>query len=200
MAAYDRHPDAGEAEEKKAVQETYGPPLERIQRWQAPAVTRRGAMQALRLASGDLNGAIDTELVESMVKAALRYFETEENDGLADTIPNLIGGMVDHRDLHTLFDVMVDLERNVGSTLCQPRHEDGGPAVDALQALVSFFGDQVEAIRDKAKETPPISREAGHHRALILLGYEMNNSAFADELLAVARAAAEDIDRMAFAD
>lgn len=81
MAAYDEHPintipgGGTKEQEAAAVAATYGPPLDALENWDQPAVSRQGAIAALRLV---LDGAVDFYLPdesEAMVKAVLRYLE-----------------------------------------------------------------------------------------------------------------------------
>ncbi|CAN7525112.1 hypothetical protein LJR030_005383 [Rhizobium sp. LjRoot30] len=55
---------------------TYGPHLARIDRWEGPAVTREGAIEALRLSIDDVGGVADCDSAERMVRAAIGYLES----------------------------------------------------------------------------------------------------------------------------
>ena len=54
---------------------TYGPHLARIDRWEGPALTREGAIEALRLSIDDVGGVADCDSAQRMVRAALGYLE-----------------------------------------------------------------------------------------------------------------------------
>ncbi|MCK8779054.1 hypothetical protein M0654_03550 [Rhizobium sp. NTR19] len=54
---------------------TYGPHLDRLTEWNAPATTLEGAMEALRISVSDQGGVYGCEAAERMVLAALGYLE-----------------------------------------------------------------------------------------------------------------------------
>ena len=55
---------------------TYGPHLARIDQWEGPAVTREGAIEALRLSIDDVGGVADCDSAQRMVRAAIGYLES----------------------------------------------------------------------------------------------------------------------------
>ena len=57
--------------------ETYVPHLTRLECWNEPAVSRDGAIEALRLALDEDRGVYNSDAADSMVRAALRYLETQ---------------------------------------------------------------------------------------------------------------------------
>jgi len=57
------------------IEVSYGPPMERLEAWKAPAITRKGAVEALRLAIKENSDYYANSLVGSMVLAALGYLE-----------------------------------------------------------------------------------------------------------------------------
>lgn len=77
MAAYDGREEFETPEaEQAAIAVTYGPPLQILEDWDKPAVTRAGAVAALRFAAKG-HGVIGIDLQQSMIEAALGYFEQE---------------------------------------------------------------------------------------------------------------------------
>lgn len=57
-----------------AVETTYGPPLAVLDTWNRPAVTRAGAVAALKYVQTEVTGLGDG--IDAMVKAALGYLES----------------------------------------------------------------------------------------------------------------------------
>lgn len=67
--------------EDQIIAATYGPPMDVLANWTAPAETLEGAIAALRLAvkENDFNAASD--IASNMTKAALAYFDRPTMSG-----------------------------------------------------------------------------------------------------------------------
>lgn len=81
--AYARHPicskiDVTDEEMNAACAATYGPPLDALDRWDRPAITREGAIEALRFVVRESQGHYASDGVAAMVRAALAYLEAEQ--------------------------------------------------------------------------------------------------------------------------
>lgn len=74
MAAFNREGSAEDDEVDALAAATYRPPRLVIQKWSQPAVSRDGAIEALRLAR-DAERDGDYRIVAPMLKAALDYLE-----------------------------------------------------------------------------------------------------------------------------
>jgi hypothetical protein len=84
IAAYDGSVDYETSEdEQAAIATTYGPPLEILAKWDKPAITQAGAVEALRFAANGSN-IIGLDIQENMVRAALSYFERDGGGMLAE--------------------------------------------------------------------------------------------------------------------
>ncbi|WP_192178826.1 hypothetical protein [Mesorhizobium amorphae] len=57
--------------------QSYGPPMTALGEWEAPATTRAGAMEALRLIAEENSLFVGSPLVEPLLAAALAYFEAQ---------------------------------------------------------------------------------------------------------------------------
>lgn len=66
-------PDDSDAANAYA-ERSYRPPRRDLQEWSGPALTRLGAISALRMAK-DADDNDDAEIVTSMLRAALGYFD-----------------------------------------------------------------------------------------------------------------------------
>lgn len=58
------------------AERSYGPHLNRLNDWDGPAVTRGGAIEALRISLTEVDGVYGSEAADRMVKAALGYLES----------------------------------------------------------------------------------------------------------------------------
>lgn len=78
MAAYNGREDfANREEEDAAIAETWGPPMAVLGAWDKPAVSRQGALEALRFAIEEAEEYSCSEMLTNAARAALRYFEQE---------------------------------------------------------------------------------------------------------------------------
>jgi hypothetical protein len=68
--------DATPGDDDETVAATYGPPLEVLETWTAPAVTFEGALEALRLVSKE-NHRFGDRMMINLLDAALAYFEAQ---------------------------------------------------------------------------------------------------------------------------
>ncbi|MCS3742015.1 hypothetical protein [Rhizobium sp. BK661] len=75
--AIDEHEWPSHGGEDAVIAKTYGRPLEVLQNWEQPALTRQAAIEALRLAREDSTNFDASPTVSAMVAAALAYFENE---------------------------------------------------------------------------------------------------------------------------
>lgn len=75
--AFNVLPDFGfnDEEEARAVHLTYGPPMEALKEWDEPAVSKRGAISALRLAVEENSVHCGSDISSAMVHAALLWLE-----------------------------------------------------------------------------------------------------------------------------
>ena len=159
MAAYDVHPGAGTDVDDAVAGQTYGPALRTLQQWSTPAVTRAGAMAALELAGQDLEHSLDGALVTAMVRAALGYFQRQE-DGYAPinlntTFAGAIAAMDRHTRMEALYDALAHLSDARSGLVSRPRMSEYGPGAEALEALDDFIMDQMDAVKNRALAVPP---------------------------------------------
>lgn len=61
--------------EDAVIEKTYGSPLEALQNWDKPCVSRDGAIAALRFAVAEIDGFYCPETISAMIRAALAYLE-----------------------------------------------------------------------------------------------------------------------------
>lgn len=74
--AFCRYPEHETSqEEDRAIELTYGPPMERLDTWEQPALTHEGAVAALRLIQDE--GLVTEGFGASLFAAALGYLETQ---------------------------------------------------------------------------------------------------------------------------
>lgn len=66
--------------EEQIIAVTYGPPLEVLSEWTAPAETLEGAVAAIRFAAKELSGG-GTDIAERMLNAAIAYFDAIGDGG-----------------------------------------------------------------------------------------------------------------------
>lgn len=67
----------GEKDEDAAVQRLMLDPLSELDGWKSPALTREGALAALRFARKEASEFANSDAVEPMIAAALAYFESQ---------------------------------------------------------------------------------------------------------------------------
>ncbi|MFB9952454.1 hypothetical protein ACFFP0_26725 [Rhizobium puerariae] len=78
MAKFCELPDFGNGRQHEdAIAATYRPPQDALERWEQPATTRIAAIEALRLADEEKRDHADSRIIKAMVRASLRFFETE---------------------------------------------------------------------------------------------------------------------------
>ncbi len=76
LAAFEAMPPfRDDMELEAAIEATYGPAMRRLDKWEAPALTRAGATSALRLAVKEDEGFEGSPLTTAMIKAALVWLE-----------------------------------------------------------------------------------------------------------------------------
>lgn len=75
MSAYNRIPESpyGDGEEDANIARTYGPPFDVLDGWDQPALTAKGAREALRLVLDEQ--MLSSGFAENMVRAALCWLE-----------------------------------------------------------------------------------------------------------------------------
>lgn len=80
VAAYDsvEEADKDEVGEAVLVNKTYGPPMAVLDNWKSPALTAKGAREALRFAldEGEISCSLEPR-IENMIRAAYDYFKLE---------------------------------------------------------------------------------------------------------------------------
>lgn len=64
--------------EKALIAKTYGPPMDILDNWDAPALTAKGAREALRFAleEGEISRCLEPR-IENMIRAAYCFFKVE---------------------------------------------------------------------------------------------------------------------------
>jgi hypothetical protein len=67
-----------DSESGAMIGKTYGPPMEALKEWDKPAVTRKGAVEALRLAADEMEQFVGSDVARAMVEAALDYLDRKE--------------------------------------------------------------------------------------------------------------------------
>ena len=79
-AAYDsvEEADKDEIGEAALVSKTYGPPMNVLDNWKSPALTSKGAREALRfaLAEGEISCSLEPR-IENMIRAAYDFYKSE---------------------------------------------------------------------------------------------------------------------------
>lgn len=77
LAAYNSKAEfASTSEDEDAlIAETYGPPMEVLDNWTAPATTFEGALEALRLARQEMHDFENSFTTKSLFAAAMAYLE-----------------------------------------------------------------------------------------------------------------------------
>lgn len=72
----DNAPDDDDAADAYA-EVTYAPAMKVIEHWNSPAVTKEGAVEAIRLAVQEARDFANSEMLRPLLAAALGYFEQE---------------------------------------------------------------------------------------------------------------------------
>jgi len=77
LADYNANSPSGNEKANAYADETYAPAMRILQNWSKPALSRAGALAALRVACKEAQDFQTTEMIPSMLDAALGYFEQE---------------------------------------------------------------------------------------------------------------------------